>query len=129
MASDRIIRCNPTALETHLIRGGELTPVDKRLIDPVTLAAPSQFSTKLPTLAALYSAVLPGSGRIYAGRIHDGITGFMLFALFTTLTIHAYEEEYDIAAPILAGFTFVLYGGEIYGAYRSAKYYQPAGNP
>ncbi len=126
MASDRIIRCNPTALETHLIRGGELTPVDKRLIDPVTLAAPSQVSTKSPALAALYSAVLPGSGRMYAGRLHDGVTGFMLFALFTTLTIHAYEEEYAIAAPILAGFTFVLYGGEVYGAYRSAKYYQPA---
>ncbi|MHC4753369.1 MAG: DUF5683 domain-containing protein [Planctomycetota bacterium] len=128
MASDRIIRCNPTALETHLLMGGELTPVDKRLVDPVNLAAPLQVSTKSPALAALYSAILPGSGRVYAGRIYNGITGFMIFALFTTLTIHAFEEEYAIAAPLLAGFTFVLYGGEIYGAYRSAKYYQPAVN-
>ncbi len=129
MASDRIIRCNPTALESHLLRGGKLTPIEKRLIDPVYLTAPVQASTKSPTLAALFSAVLPGSGRVYAGHIHDGVTGFMLFALFTTLTIHAYDENYAVAAPILAGFTFVLYGGEVYGAYRSAKYYQTAGNP
>ena len=28
-------------------------------------------------------------------------------------------------APFQIGLAMILYGGEIYGAYRTAKYYQP----
>ena len=74
MVSDRIVRCNPSSLVHHLKHGGEFNPINKRLIDPVHLPQPAVFN-KSPALAASLSAVIPGTGRLYAGRWFDGFMG------------------------------------------------------
>jgi uncharacterized protein len=124
MASDRIVRCNPSSFEHHLKHGGEYRPTDLRLIDPVHRVQPSAF-TKSPVLAASLSAVIPGAGRMYAGRWFDGFMGLSQFLLYAAITNYAYQNNWDAVTAISGGITFIVYGGEIYGAYRTAKYYQP----
>jgi len=124
IASDRIVRCNPSSLKHHLQHGGEFNPTDLRLIDPVYLPQPLKLK-KLPVLAASLSAVIPGVGRMYAGRWFDGLMGLSQFLLYAAITNYAYQNDWDAVTAISGGITFIVYGGEIYGAYRTAKYYQP----
>jgi len=124
MASDRVVRCNPSSLENHLIHGGEFRPTDMRLIDPVHLPQPLELK-KSPMLAASFSALIPGIGRMYAGRWFDGFMGLSQFLLYATITNYAYQNDWEVLTAISGGITFIVYGGEIYGAYRTARYYQP----
>jgi len=124
IASDRIVRCNPSSLEHHLKHGGEFRSADLRLIDPLHLPQPIEL-TKSPVLAASLSAVIPGTGRMYAGRWFDGFMGLSQFLLYAAITNYAYQNNIDILTGIAGGGTLIIYGGEIYGAYRTAKYYQP----
>jgi len=123
MASDRIIRCNPSSLEHHLKHGGEFRPTDLRLIDPVHLPQSLELK-KSPALAASLSAVIPGTGRMYSGRWFDGFMGLSQFLLYAAITNYAYQNDWEVLTAISGGITFIVYGGEIYGAYRTAKYYQ-----
>lgn len=122
MAADRIVRCNPMALEYHAKLGGKFYTKDFHIIDPVEPLKRS--SGKSPILAALMSAIIPGSGRIYAGRSWDGIFGFMMFAMPAASAYKARNDEGSFAFGMYVSATAVFYGGEIYGAWRSAKYYQ-----
>jgi len=124
LASDRIVRCNPRSLEQHLKHDGEFRPTDMRLIDPVHLPQPLELK-KSPALAILLSAVIPGAGRMYSGRWFDGFMGLSQFFLYAVATNYAYHNDWEVLTAISGGITFIVYGGEIYGAYRTAKYYQP----
>lgn len=124
MASDRIVRCNPSSLEHHLKYGGEYNPIDLRLIDPVHLPQPLVFN-KSPALAVSLSAAIPGTGRMYSGRWFDGFMGLSQFLLYAAITNYAYQNDWKALTAISGGITFIIYGGEIYGAYRTARYYQP----
>jgi len=124
IASDRIVRCNPNAFEHPLKHGGKFRSTDSRLIDPVHLLQPIAL-TKSPALAASLSAVIPGTGRMFAGRLLDGLMGLSQFLLYAAITNYAYQNDWDAVTAISGGITFIIYGGEIYGAYRTAKYYQP----
>jgi len=122
IASDRIIRCNPSSQQNHLKHGGEFRPTDLRLIDRVRQIQLSN-SEKSPLLAASFSALIPGSGRIYAGRWFDGLMGVSQFLLYSAITNYAYQKNWKPLAILAGSVSFVIYGGEIYGAYRTAKYY------
>ena len=124
MASDRIIRCNPSSLEYHLKHGGEFRTTDLRLVDPVHLPQPLELK-KSPALAASLSALIPGIGRMYSGRWFDGFMGLSQFLLYAVATNYAYHNDWEVLTAISGGITFIVYGGEIYGAYRTAKFYQP----
>ena len=124
MASDRIVRCKPSSLEYHLKHGGEFVPVDLLLIDPVCLSQPVEHK-KSPALASALSILIPGTGRMYAGRWFDGLMGLSQFLLYAVITNYAYQNDWEVLTAISGGITFIVYGGEIYGAYRTAKYYQP----
>ncbi len=124
MASDRIIRCNPSSLEHHLKHGGAFNPIDMRLIDPVHIPPLAEL-TKSPVLAASLSALIPGTGRMYAKHWFDGFMGLSQFLLYAAITNYAYQKDWQALTAISGGITFIIYGGEIYGAFRTAKYYQP----
>jgi TM2 domain-containing membrane protein YozV len=94
------------------------------LIDPVNLSKPVELN-KSPLLAASFSMLIPGTGRMYAGRWFDGFMGLSQFLLYAAITNYAYQNDWEVLTAISGGITFIIYGGEIYGAYRTAKYYQP----
>ena len=119
MASDRIIRCNPAAFHYQLEAGGKFYKKDGRLVDPLRYAVKLKPRSNPFTGAAL-SALIPGMGRVYSGRWIDGLFGFSLFYLTANTGYKAYQDNRPIKAPIFIGAALIIYGGEIYGAYRSS---------
>ena len=120
ITSDRIIRCSPFAQSAHQKINGEYN-IDGRLVDPVNISIDS-YNKKSPILAAGLSMLIPGLGRIYSGRIGDGLIGFTFAGLAINKAIKSHKNN-SLFAPIYIVIAISLYGGEIYGAYRSAKYY------
>ncbi|MDP6201150.1 MAG: membrane protein insertion efficiency factor YidD [Candidatus Marinimicrobia bacterium] len=121
MASDRIIRCNPNAFQSHQKMGGQFHK-DGRLFDPIKYSH-TIHSTKSPIVAAGLSMVIPGLGRAYAGRPIDGFYGFLLSAMAIRAGAISVKNK-NVFAPLYVGMAITFYGGETYGAYRTAKYYQ-----
>jgi tetratricopeptide (TPR) repeat protein len=75
---------------------------------------------KSPALAGAMSAVVPGSGYLYAGRYGDGLVAFVVNGLFiagTAVSIH--QENYAVAA-IVGGIGLPFYVGNIYGSANAA---------
>ena len=120
ITSDRIIRCSPFAQSAHQKINGKYN-IDGRLVDPVNISTNS-YNKKSPILAAGLSMLIPGLGRVYSGRIGDGLIGFTFAGLAINKAIKSHENN-SLFAPLYIGIAIPLYGGEIYGAYRSAKYY------
>ena len=124
VTADRIVRCNPFAWHYHLQNRGEFHPSDGRLVDPVIPEPVATTTSKSPYLAAVLSAVVPGSGRAYAGRPWDGLMGFMTVALTATAAYSGLSANRPVEGSIFLSFATIFYAGEIYGAWRAAKYYQ-----
>ena len=124
MTADRIVRCNPSAFFNHLHMRGEFNNNDKRLVDhPQSLR--DIKNNKSPLFAGILSAIVPGAGRIYAGRWFDGFMGFVMVYLTASSAIEASKQENYFGKSFAYSMAAIFYTGEIYGAYRSAKYYQP----
>ncbi len=123
MTADRIVRCNPSAFFNHLhIRGG-FHKSDGRLIDHPTSHL-TVSTKKSPITAGLLSAIVPGSGRMYAGRWFDGFMGFVMVYLTASSAVEASKKDNVLNKGFSYSMFGVFYTGEIYGAYRTAKYYQ-----
>ena len=78
---------------------------------------------KSPLKAAMMSAILPGSGRIYAGRVKEGILSMVSFLATSYL---AYEGFHQDGLKSFKGWLFssigaFLYIGNIYGSVLSAR--------
>ncbi len=78
-------------------------------------------SRKSPGLAASLSAVLPGSGYFYAGRPGDGLSAFVINALFIAGLVEAIDRENDGMAILAGGFGLPFYVGNIYGSANAAR--------
>ena len=124
VAADRIIRCNPAAFHYHVETQAFFNDDDGRLIDFVKPKV-YQFSKKSPSVAAGLS-IVPGLGRIYAGRLYDGLFSFLTLSLSGNAAYTALNQERPLAGPLFTAVFIVAYLGEIYGGWRSAKYYQAA---
>ncbi|MBC8400941.1 MAG: membrane protein insertion efficiency factor YidD [Candidatus Marinimicrobia bacterium] len=129
VTADRIVRCNPFAWHYHLQIHGGFHPSDGRLVDPVIPNPAATTTAKSPYLAAVLSAVIPGSGRAYARRPWDGLMGFMTVALTVSAAYSGLSTDRPIEGGIFLSFATIFYTGEIYGAWRAAKYYQPTKLP
>ena len=127
MASERIVRCNPFAFHYHLDMKKPFHASDGRLIDTVHQPAIVE-SDKSPLLAATMSAVLPGSGRMYAGRFLDGLMGLWTFYIVGNAAYNSIKYKRPIAGPLFGLAAAFTYLGEIYGGWRTAKYYQGPNN-
>ena len=124
ITADRIVRCSPFALEYHYDINGKFHYPDYRLIDPLQITNTKNNSNKSPLFAAGLSIILPGSGRIYAGRFMDGFMGMWMIAISGTAAYSSFQENKIIKGNLFSVITLIFYSGEIYGAYRTAKYYQ-----
>jgi len=78
---------------------------------------------KSPVTAGILSAVVPGSGHIYAGHYGDGITAFFLNGLFIAGTVVAVNQENYAVAGIVGVVGLPFYIGNIYGAANAATKY------
>ena len=124
ITADRIIRCNPFALDYHYDMNGKFHFPDHRLIDPLQITTTRNATNKSPLLAAGLSIVFPGTGRMYAGRFLDGIMGMWMITISGVAAYSSFKENKTMKGNLFSIMTLIFYTGEIYGAYRTAKYYQ-----
>ena len=80
---------------------------------------------KSPWLAAGASALVPGLGKVYAGRLGEGIAAFLLTGAAAAITAEHWIKDgpsdwKTIVPGILCG---ALYIGNIYGSYVSVSIY------
>lgn len=80
-----------------------------------------ELPEKSPVLAGILSAILPGSGYIYAEHYGDGITAFLINGLFIAGTVTAIHQENYAVAGIVGGVGVPFYLGNIYGSANAAK--------
>jgi len=80
-----------------------------------------ELPEKSPVLAGIMSAILPGSGYIYAEHYGDGITAFIINGLFIAGTVTAINQENYALAGIVGGIGVPFYLGNIYGSANAAK--------
>jgi TM2 domain-containing membrane protein YozV len=79
---------------------------------------------KSPAKAALFSAILPGSGKWYLGKKGQAITSFLTVAILASISAeliskNGWQNFYSISSLAT---TAVFYGGNIYGSYYLGKY-------
>ena len=120
---DRITRCNPSALYYHQKINGSYRYEDGRLIDYVS---PTYYhkGTKSTVLSSVL-AIIPGMGKIYSGRVYDGMYGAL--NLFASLKAYSFAKENHnkIMMNVFGITSLIFYASDIYGSWRAAKYYQP----
>jgi TM2 domain-containing membrane protein YozV len=78
---------------------------------------------KSQALAGIFSAVIPGSGKMYVGEWGDGITAFLVSGLFAFLAYDNFKADHNTRAWIFTGLGTLFYGGNIYGSVASAQIY------
>ena len=116
--SDRIIRCNPSAMKNHSAIGGSFYQ-DGRMID---MLKPENINNeKSPVIAGILS-IVPGLGRIYSKKYFDGLFGFLMTSIAYQSAIRSTNNN-SIFAPLFVSTAIIVHGGEIYGSYRTAKYH------
>jgi TolA-binding protein len=80
-----------------------------------------ELPEKSPQIAGLMSALIPGSGHIYAGHYGDGVTAFFLNGLFIAGTVAALRQENYAVAGVVGVIGVPFYIGNIYGAANAAR--------
>lgn len=83
-----------------------------------------KFRKKSMFLAGFFSAIVPGAGKLYAGRKGESISMFIANFLFASFTFEAYYRTKSITSPqcIIFGSLFsFFYSGNIIGSIYAAK--------
>jgi tetratricopeptide (TPR) repeat protein len=79
-----------------------------------------ELPRKSPAFAGALSAVVPGSGYLYAERYGDGLVAFVVNGLFIAGTVAAIHQENYAVAAIVGGIGVPFYIGNIYGSANAA---------
>ncbi len=78
------------------------------------------LGVKSPSCAVALSALMPGAGQIYAGRVSDGIITFLAIAGAGISGYYLDRHGQRPAALTVGFFGLLMYGGNLYGAANSA---------
>ena len=69
------------------------------------------------------SALIPGSGKIYAGEIGDGIIAAIATGLCGYLAYDNFKAKHNFRGWLFGGLSAFFYAGNIYGSAASAQIY------
>lgn len=105
---DRLLRCRPF--------------VYNEANDPFSVTHPTADGlVKKPWLAAFYSGLIPGLGKVYTGEWKDGLYACAVVSAFSWLTYRFAEKKGFSPYTVLYGsMAFSFYIGNIYGSWKSA---------
>ncbi len=80
---------------------------------------------KSPEKAALLSALLPGAGKVYAGRSLDGLYSFILIATSVWQAYSGFREGgiKSFKGWVFSGLALFFYAGNVYGSASAARIY------
>ncbi len=112
------------------LQGAAMLPLPLELLSQtkqlqIVAAEGRKIHYKSPTLAGVLSAVVPGSGKMYAGRWNDGFYSLILVGLFAYQSYDAFHDHgiESTKAWIYSGIGGVFYLGNIYGSILAVKIY------
>ncbi|MCX7987143.1 MAG: hypothetical protein N2662_09415 [Bacteroidales bacterium] len=79
---------------------------------------------KSPTKAAIFSAIIPGSGKWYLGRKGQAIASFLTVGILGGISAELIAKNgwYNFFSISAITTTAIFYGGNIYGSYYLGKY-------
>jgi len=85
----------------------------------------STFPQKSPVFAGILSAVIPGSGKIYAGRFMDGLFSLLTVGILSGMAVYSFYDEGggSVRGWIYTGVGGIFYLGNIYGSVTAAQIY------
>ena len=80
---------------------------------------------KNPALAAFFSTIMPGSGKIYCKEYGDGIYSLIIIGITAYSAFSGFHENgiNSIRGWLFGGMSMTFYIGNIYGSIMSAKIY------
>jgi len=80
---------------------------------------------KSPFLAAGFSAIIPGTGKIYTGNWKDGLFSLLFVGTSAWQSYRGFKKNgvESIYGWIFGIFTIGYYGGNVYGSWKAAKNY------
>lgn len=78
---------------------------------------------KSSVLAAIMSAIIPGSGKIYAGQPEDGLTALVVNGLFGYLAYSNFTHDHKFRGWLFSGLGAFFYAGNVYGSAAAAQIY------
>jgi hypothetical protein len=86
----------------------------------------SKFNQKSVWLAGLMSAIVPGSGKIYAGRLGEGLSALATNGILAAIVLENYSKNglNDYKTIIYGSLFSIFYIGNIYGSMVSVKVYR-----
>jgi tetratricopeptide (TPR) repeat protein len=85
--------------------------------------------SKSPALAGIMSAIVPGSGKMYCGKMMDGIYSLVFIGCSTWMTSRSYSRNgVNFGTALLGSLTFSFYSANIYGSAKTAKKYNESLN-
>ena len=76
---------------------------------------------KSETVAGIFSAIIPGAGKMYTGNYTDGITAFIFTGLLTYLAYTNFDHNHPARAWIFTALGAGFYAGNVYGSIASAQ--------
>jgi putative component of membrane protein insertase Oxa1/YidC/SpoIIIJ protein YidD/TM2 domain-containing membrane protein YozV len=137
MASDRLQRCHPMAGRYYErdAAGLMIDPIDPYLgPGPGSVAhaaspgepsdaSASSHRARSPLVAAALSAIIPGTGKVYAGRPLDGLAATLATAIPLTFSIQNFQRDGASSVrgwfhgSLAAGFYF----GNVWGSAQAAR--------
>ncbi len=80
-----------------------------------------KISAPNPFLASFMSMIIPGTGKIYSGRLWDGIFSLIINVSSGFIFYNYYSKNNKSFGTYFSGLTFILfYFSNIYGSYASA---------
>lgn len=84
-----------------------------------------QLPRKSPWLAGTLSALIPGTGKVYAGRTSDGLYSLALIGGATWLAYRGFEDDgtSSVKGWLFGSVGTVLYVGNIYGSVVAVRMY------
>ncbi|MDP2364542.1 MAG: hypothetical protein Q8M94_12335 [Ignavibacteria bacterium] len=71
--------------------------------------------------AGIFSAIIPGAGKIYTEDYGDGITAFLLTGLFSYLAYTNFDHNHPTRGWIFTALGAGFYAGNVYGSIASAQ--------
>ena len=111
MGADRLVRCNPFAYGYQLRDRRSPFHDDGRLLDPVPATGEPGALRH-----GLAGAIIPGLGRVRAGRPGDGLVSFLLVTSLATSAIGMQAEGQDLRAGLVGTVALLFWLGDVYGS-------------
>ncbi len=84
----------------------------------------SSINYKNPYAAAVFSGIIPGSGKFYTKQWKDGLYAFLAVTAFSYLTYRSFDKDgLNPYGFIFGTVSFAFYTSNIFGSYKSAIRY------